>query len=89
VLRSVIAPGRAVVPLLIENRGAASAATDSLFAGLRVRRADGTHHTVVTTAPLSVTAQGRLSVSHPDRDFAALATAVGVLATAWRRAAAR
>jgi hypothetical protein len=75
------------VPLLIENRGAASTATDSLFAVFEYD-ADGTHHTVVTTAPLSVTAQGRLSVPILI-GLAAMTSAVGVLAMAWRRAAAR
>jgi hypothetical protein len=83
-----LAPGeRAVVPLLIENRGAATTSTDSLFAVFEYE-VDGTHHTVVTTAPLVVTAQGRSSVPIVI-GLAALTVAVGVLAIAWRRAAAR
>jgi hypothetical protein len=83
-----LAPGeRAVVPLLIENRGASTTATDSLFAVFEYD-ADGAHHTVVTTAPLVVTAQGRSSVPIVI-GLAALAAAVAALATAWRRAAAR
>jgi hypothetical protein len=78
---------RAVVPLLIENRGAASAAAASLFAVFEYD-ADGAHHTVVTTAPLEITAPGRLSVPIVI-GLATLALAVGMLALAWRRAAAR
>jgi hypothetical protein len=78
---------RAVVPLLIENRGAGSATADSLFAIFEYD-ADGMHHTVVTTAPLAVTAQGWLSVPIVI-GLAALASAVSVLAIAWRRAAGR
>jgi hypothetical protein len=81
------AGARAVVPLLIENRGAGRASTDALFAVFEYD-ADGTHHTVVTTAPLAVTVQGRLSLPIVI-GLAALASAVGVLAMAWRRAAAR
>jgi hypothetical protein len=78
---------RAVVPLLIENRGAGASAADSLFAVFEYD-ADGAHHTVVTTAPLEVTAPGQLSIPIVI-GLAALALAVAVLALAWRQAAAR
>jgi hypothetical protein len=83
-----LAPGeRTVLPLLIENRGAPTTAADSLFAIFEYD-ADGTHYTVMATAPLVVTARGPSAVPIAI-GLTALAMAVGVLAIAWRRAATR
>jgi hypothetical protein len=76
---------RAVLPLLIERLGGMTPSGESLFAVFEYS-ADGAHHTVVATAPLSVTARGGLSVPVAV-GLGALAAAVGVLMLAWRRAA--
>jgi hypothetical protein len=82
-----MAPGeRAVLPLLIENLGAKPTSGESLFAVFEYD-ADGAHHTVVATAPLSVSSRGGVTVALMI-GLGALAAAVCVLAVAWRRAAA-
>jgi hypothetical protein len=77
---------RAVLPLLIENLGAPPTSGESLFAVFEYG-ADGSHHTVIATAPLTVASRGGLSVALMV-GLGALAAAVCVLAVAWRRAAA-
>ncbi len=82
----VAAGERAIVPLLIENRSGPTTPGNALFAVFEYS-ADGRHHTVVATAPLTVTSKDGLSVPLTV-GLGALALAVGVLAIAWRRAAA-
>jgi hypothetical protein len=82
----VAAGERAVLPLLIENLGGRTTSGESLFAVFEYS-ADGSYHTVVATAALTVASRGGFSVALMV-GLAALAAAVCVLAVAWRRAAA-
>lgn len=82
-----VQPGeRMVLPLLIENLGAPPASGEPLFAVFEYA-AEGWHHTVVATAPLTVASRGGLPVALMVGG-GALVVAVGVLGLAWRRAAA-
>lgn len=76
--------GRAVVPLLIENRDGQTPSGESLYAVYEYA-AEGSHYTVVASAPLAIAARGGDSVPLII-GVAALAAALGIAILASRRA---
>lgn len=81
--------GRTVVPMLVENRGAAAATANLVYAVFQYTE-DGTPHAVLAAATVTVVAGAARGLTVPlVVGGIALALVLILLAFAWRRAAAR